>query len=69
MKIFDWLLDEPSRFFGAIVVGFILVVGWALYYDYQHPCIEYSKDERLLYMQKVGETLIPIYGHECLARK
>lgn len=33
----------------------------------QPPCLEYGP-RRLLYMQPVGGSLIPIYGRDCLLR-
>jgi hypothetical protein len=49
----------------SVVVVFIL--GAAFKYEADHPCLEYGP-ERLQYMQKVGNTLIPIYGKDCLRR-
>jgi hypothetical protein len=45
----------------------VFLVGAAFKYERDHPCLEYGP-ERLQYMQKVGSTLIPVYGKDCLRR-
>jgi hypothetical protein len=65
--ILEWLGDHIVHIF--VVFGLLCLAGIfaEVSYDHDHPCLK-EGPEKVEYYQKLGDIMVPVYGHACLER-
>ena len=66
--VFD-LIDDHIGKIVVLVLGTVAVMCcYEVYIEMANPCVQYGP-ERLSFMQKVGDIMVPVYGKPCIQRK